>query len=183
MVRSDKRREERERAPGQDVCDNIMIILAPWRVFAEFTPSSAYLWWRRTKTDKSTLEQDNKYLHFTASLSPDSICIKNNWILNCFSPIKTVSQPSDIRSQNIVHVTKTIYSRVRLSCLWLVAGCNHFHLIGYLYHHEWQDADVSVLSSQGRNTGKINHREGQGSTSLCLDYSEEGAPCAWSQST
>ena len=115
MVRSDKRREERESSwPGvlfPAVCDNIMIILAPWRVFAEFTPSSAYLWWRRTKTDKSTLEQDNKYLHFTASLSPDSICIKNNWILNCSSPIKTVSQPSDIRSQNIVHVTK-IYSEL-----------------------------------------------------------------------
>ena len=132
----EKWQKERESSwPGvlfPAVCDNIMIILAPWRVFAEFTPSSAYLWWRRTKTDKSTLEQDNKYLHFTASLSPDSICIKNNWILNCSSPIKTVSQPSDIRSQNIVHVTKTIYSRVRLSCLWLVAGCNHRRLIGYL---------------------------------------------------
>ena len=84
MVRAEaevtKGESEREpRAPGQESYSQLcVIILTPWRVFAEFTPSSAYLWWRRTKTDKSTLEQDNKYLHFTASLSPDSICIKNN---------------------------------------------------------------------------------------------------------
>ena len=120
MVRERRQQKSRRREQTKPellarnhIPSSVLLIFTPWRVFAKFTPSWAYLWWRRTKTDKSTLEQDNKYLHFTASLSPDSICIKNNWILNCSSPIKTVSQPSDIRSQNIVYVKKKLISNLK----------------------------------------------------------------------